>query len=159
MPFPDPADAVTVLEIPPKPGLGEKDRAILEAMLENGFIRPERMWFNLPVGNLDRTLQAQLPENLRDWYERTYSKRPDVIYEQGGALFAAEVKPYASYNALGQALLYQFHASLKTDPARPVQPIILTDLPDPDLVPVAAIHAVEIVQLGFFIEGRPSFPT
>lgn len=139
--------------------MGAKDRLILQAMLDNGFVNPERMWFNEVVGNFDAAVRDALPENLREWFERTYSKRPDVILEENGILFVVEVKPYASYVALGQALLYLHHTAVKLDPPRLVQPLVLTDVVDPDFVPVAAIHAVEFRQLGEFVEPRPSFET
>lgn len=159
MPFPDPDEAIDVNEIPPKPGLGDKDKAILEAMIENGFIRPEQMWFNQIVGTVDQAMLALTPDNLKEWFVRTYSKRPDVMFTEGDFLFAAEVKPFASYVALGQALMYRHWANVKADPPRFIIPIILTDLPDPDLVPVAADSGVEIRQLGAFLQDRPLFRT
>ena len=159
MPFPDPADAFEGTQIPNKPGLGEKDRAILDAMIENGFIVPEMMWFNQPVGNLDPTVQAVVPLNLRTWFALTYSKRPDIIMVEQGVHFVVEVKPYASYKAFGQVLMYQHHLTVKADPARPFTPLILTDIPDQDLVPLAAQFGVEIRQLGRFLEDRPTFQT
>ncbi len=159
MPFPDPDEAIDVNEIPPKPGLGDKDRAILEAMIENGFIRPDQMWFNQVVGTVDPEMLERTPENLKEWFVRTYSKRPDVMFTENGTLFAAEVKPFASYVALGQALMYRHWANVKADPARLIVPLILTDIPDPDLLPVAADSGVDIRQLGVFLEDRPRFPT
>lgn len=159
MPFPDPDEAITVPELPPRPGLGEKDEAILRAMIKNGFVVPQRMWFNQVVGNFDRRVRDALPENLREWFERTYSKRPDVILEEGNILFVVEVKPYASYVALGQALMYRHLTAVKLDPPRLVQALVLTDIPDDDFVPVAAMNAVEFRQLGEFLEPRPRFAT
>lgn len=159
MPFPDPELAVDPSEIPARPGLGDKDRKILDAMIANGFVVADQMWFNQAVGNLDPTIQGLVPEHLREWYERTYSKRPDVIFIERGIMYAAELKPYASYVALGQALMYKHWANEKADPPRTIIPLILTDIADPDLLPVAAMHAVEVRQLGAFIEDRPSFQT
>lgn len=159
MPFPDPQDAITGPEIPPRAGLGEKDRRILEAMIENGFVRPQKMWFNQVVGNFDTLVRDSLPPNLREWFELTYSKRPDIILEEAGLLFVVEVKPYAGYVALGQSLMYLYHARLKLDPVRPLTALVLTDIPDPDFVPVAASQGVEFRQLGEFLEPRPRFAT
>lgn len=159
MPFPDPDEAIEGTEIPPKPGLGEKDRKILEAMITNGFIHPEQMWFNQVVGQIDQAMLDRTPENLKEWFIRTYSKRPDVMFTEDGELFAAEVKPFASYVALGQALMYRHWANVKADPPRLIVALILTDIPDPDLIPVAAVNGVEIRQLGEFIEDRPTFQT
>lgn len=159
MPFPDPDDAITGPELPPKPGLGNKDRKILEAMIKNGFIRPEQMWFNQVVGQVDQAMLDRTPENLKEWFVRTYSKRPDVMFTENGILYAAEVKPFASYVALGQALMYRHWANIKADPQRLIVAIILTDIPDPDLIPVAADNGVDIRQLGVFLEPRPTFQT
>ena len=159
MPFPDPNHAVEGTVLPPRPGLGKKDRAILDAMIANGFVVWDRAWYNQAVGNLDRGAQAALPPNLQDWFELTYSKRPDVIYEHDGELFAAEVKPWASYVALGQALMYRHFATEKTNPTRQVKALILTDVADPDLLPVAAKLGIEVRQLTFFLEPRPTFQT
>lgn len=159
MPFPDPDDAIDGPELPNKPGLGDKDRKILEAMIENGFIRPEQMWFNQVVGQVDQDVLESTPDNLKEWFIRTYSKRPDVMFTEAGTLYAAEVKPFASYVALGQALMYRYWANRKADPQRLIVAIILTDTPDPDLIPVAADNAVDIRQLGVFLEDRPTFQT
>ena len=159
MPFPDPDEAIEGTEIPQKSGMGDKDLKILKAMIENGFIRPEQMWFNQVVGQVDPEMLARTPQNLKEWFVRTYSKRPDVMFTESGQLFAAEVKPFASYVALGQALMYRFWANIKADPPRLIIPIILTDIPDPDLIPVAAERGVDIRQLGMFLEDRPRFQT
>lgn len=160
MSWPDPADAIDPREIPLHAGLGDKDRLILDAMIDNGFWVPDRIWINQVVGTLPTWINEITSPKHRAWIEATYSKRPDLIAEFSQDLFAVEIKPYASYVALGQSIMYSVLATRKTDPERRVAPWILTDSADPDLRTVLERYPnVRLTELGYFTLPRPSFPT
>ena len=158
--WPNPDEAIALSEIPLHAGLGQKDRRILDAMIENGFFVADRVWINQVVGNLPTWIDEITDPKQRAWIEATYSKRPDLIADVDGQLWAVELKPYASYVALGQAIMYAVLATIKTDPPRPVISWILTDLADPDLLTLLNLELlIRITELGRFLEPRPSFPT
>ena len=160
MPWPDPARALNPDAIPRRAGLGEKDRRILDELLDAGLFSPERVWINEVVGNLPTWLGEITSPAHRRWIIATYSKRPDLIAEDDGSLYAVEIKPYASYQSLGQSIMYGVLATIKTDPDRQVRPWILTDTADPDLKTVLeVIDGPRLTELGRFTLPRPSFPT
>ncbi len=160
MPWPEPQDAIPLDSIPPKDGLGPKDRTILDHFIRLGLIPGLRVWINQVVGNLP-DWHVNITDPVRhEWVVRTYSKRPDLVIDSGQNLWIVEIKPYASYVALGQSLMYAELASLKPEPIHEPIPVILTDIADRDLVTAARAHPdLTIFELGFFSQDRPKFPT
>lgn len=157
--WPDPAQARDTPNPPARPGLGKKDRAIWDWLIDHQQVPGVRWWWNQVVGQEPPWLKDVDNPNLERWARATYLKRPDVIYEAHGSLWAAEIKPYASYVALGQAILYARLAEHLTDPPRRVLPVLITDAPDPDLLSVLELGDPALIQIGHLLEERPAFPT
>lgn len=160
MPWPPPEQAQRDPTPPTHAGLGDKDRRIWNEHLRKQTIVPVRVWWNQVVGSLPEWAQDVQSPTLRAWVEATYRKRPDVVIDNGQTLWVCELKPFASYIALGQALMYSILAAAMPEPIAPIVPAILTDDPDPDLLHVAPnFPALVIISLGQLLEPRPTFPT
>lgn len=158
--WPDPAAAIQLRDLPLHVGLGHKDRLILEEFRDRNLWQPDRIWINQVIGNLPTWLGEITDPTRRDWIIATYSKRPDLIAEFGRMIYAVEIKPYASYQALGQATMYAVLAEKKADPPRQFAGWILTDSADPDLRTVLEDRGdPRLTELGHFTLPRPSFPT
>ena len=128
------------------PGLQAGDAAVLRHALDNGTIRPDRMWLNVPVGNpphwsLDPRL-APFAYRLRTIYQR----RIDLVIQQDDQLTAIELKPLGSPTALGQALVYRELANLDAGDAVDVSAAILCDVLQPDIAPIARQAGVRILE-------------
>lgn len=158
-PWPDPTDALTTTGIPKHCGLGRLDKEIWQAHIIAGSITFDRAWFNLVVGTLPTWAPTLTDTSTRNWVETAYCKRPDVIWESDGELWLAEIKPYASYCALGQTLLYGACARNKLSPHRDLRLAIITDQADPDLLEVTALDDITLFELDKPIGPRPHGPT
>lgn len=159
MPWPDPQTASTDPTPPLHCGLGHSDRLIWIAAVDDGIIKPSRVWWNQTCGTPPDWVAEILDPRKRAWVTDNYCKRPDVMAEIGETLFAVEIKPFASYVALGQAVMYATLATLRTDPHRYVRPLIVTDEADPDILPVLERVPMGMIRVGRQIAARPRYPT
>lgn len=159
MPWPAYANATTETTVHRGCGLGQADRLIWSRAIERGLIHPAYLWWCEPLGNVPAWVH-EIPDPVRrNWCVQTWSKRPDVIYLEGDAYRIVEIKPYASYVALGQAIVYGALAAARNTSGKPTWPTILTDQPDPDIVAAANAHGVNIIELGEPLADRPTRPT
>ena len=159
MPWPAIADSTT----DPAPhrgcGLGAADKAIWLAALADGLVKPTRLWWCNPLGQVPDWISDIRDPTTRNWCVQTWSKRPDVICIENGTTLILEIKPYASYVALGQALMYAALAHDQANNQLEVKPTILTDQADPDLLRVLPTTNIRIRQIGRPIADRPTRPT
>mgnify|MGYP001572633266 CR=1 FL=1 len=140
-------------------GLGQADRLILTAHLEAGIIMPEKIWYNTLVGEPPTWIDGIPDGTRRNWVIATYCKRPDVVWLANGLLYVAEIKPYASYIAFGQATQYaRLARRLATNP-NAVRAAILTDRADPDLILFNDGIDPILYELGYELCTRPERAT
>jgi len=59
-----------------------------------------------------------------------------------------EIKPKASYVAFGQVVFYAYQFQKDYSPGLDVLPVILTDLVDPDIVPLCRSAGVVVIEVG-----------
>lgn len=154
--WPDPIQADTNPRPPLHCGLGQADRTILEAHLDAGTIRPELIWWNQIVGTIPHWAAEIADPRRREWIERAYCKRPDIVWFEAEAIHVAEIKPYASYVAYGQACIYGRLAAARLWPPRELRVWIITDVPDPDLVACLTPDCPRILELDEHVVPRPS---
>lgn len=159
MTWPTFSDSTTDPTPPKHAGLGKADRVIYCTAISAGLIRPTRLWWNQICGTPPDWINEIHDPQRANWIRATYCKRPDIMIEQAGVLITVEIKPYASYVALGQAILYQRLAQRKTEPQRIIRSMILTDLADPDLASTIEPSDPILVQIGERIADRPCRPT
>lgn len=115
------------------PHMMSGDVAVWSEFLKDPPVKIERVWYDVHVGNQVEGIQSAdvLGNKIAAGLTR---KRIDVIIETPSAFWVIEVKPYASYLALGQVLSYArlFAAEYETD--REVLPVCVCSEADPDVV-------------------------
>jgi hypothetical protein len=84
-------------------------------------------------------------DNLARMWTRITSKRMDVVGVKDDVYWIIELRPQAAAGALGTIMTYL--ALWKSDPPddKAVIGVIVTDFPDPDLIPLAASNNIKIV--------------
>jgi len=85
--------------------------------------------------------------------------RPDVILDIGDGLWICEIKPYAGYVAYGQAIQYARLADRIIGHSKACVPVIITDVPNPDLIIHEDGDDPMLIYLDNQIVPRPSRPT
>ena len=140
-------------------GLGQADRLILTAHLEAETIRPEKLWYNTLVGEPPTWIDGIPDGTRRNWVVATYCKRPDVVWLQDRLIYVAEIKPYASYIAFGQATQYARLARRLAANPNAIRAAIVTDQPDPDLILFADGTDPILYELGYELCPRPERAT
>ncbi len=116
-------------------GLSKEDHQVLELLLLSEIIQPVRMLMRVPVGfRPDFELLGFDAESARTGRE-CWAKRIDVVMMQDGGWIILELKPYASYTALGQILVYTHAARQEYAALRGARPAIGAIMVDPDIRP------------------------
>jgi hypothetical protein len=139
-------------------GLGPEDAALLREHARLHDLPPGECHLYTHVGPspLDPSEQPQTDyPPLADNYRR----RVDLIIDDGETAHINEIKPAASYVALGQILYYTYLIRKYLNPACALVPTILTDCPDPDIICLCDQHGIAINSLpGMSYEprGRPT---
>lgn len=159
MPWPSHDEAIDGRNLPRHCGLGDLDRAIWQEAIIRGLIQPIRVWCNQHVGVTSRTPGPEDAPWLASWINAAYRKRPDMLLVDNAGNWVVEIKPWASYVALGQALVYTDAARRMAGSDNSWNPMILTDYADPDLRPCAERLGVRLEILGQPIAPRPPYAT
>jgi len=130
-----------------------EDTAIWTQFLNNGDFIPEQVWYDVRCGD-----KGELPDDPPDWMTKMawhlLRKRIDVIGRVGPAYWVIEVKPRASYDAFGQVLYYSYAFEIEYSPGGEVVPVIVTDLVDPDILPLCSEVGVVVIEVGKVGEGQ-----
>jgi len=83
---------------------------------------------------------AQIPHDWPDWIKRDVDalsqKRIDVVMEDHSNIYVVEIKERANLECLGRVLSYRYLYIEAFNPTKPVQLVLVTDKPDPDLRPI-----------------------
>lgn len=109
------------------PGLGRLDTQILQQQCELCSWCYDEWYFDVPVGPIEPSI-ATAPWILRyPFWARNYANKIDMIYVNLGVWHVTELKPCASYAAIGQALLYTHLFDLEFPDLAPARPVIMTD--------------------------------
>lgn len=144
------------------PGLREMDTAILDLHCKLCGFAPDRWWFDVPVGPIEASIAThpfilKYPHMLRN-----YTNRIDLIFLVGGVWTVAELKPLASYVALGQALLYAHLLQEEYPEVEPVRRLIMTDSPYQPSISLCGhlgVHIAELPPGTITPYPRPMVPT
>ncbi len=83
---------------------------------------------------------TKVPHDWPAWVKRDAAalsmKRIDVVMEDTSNIYVVEVKERASLACLGRLLSYRYLYLETFNPGKPVQLVLVTDKPDPDLLPI-----------------------
>jgi hypothetical protein len=128
-------------------GISPIDRSILQRHILANAFAPKAVWFNVPVGldplaDLRASPNPQPPSIATNW-----SKKIDLVFDDGRQLWIAEIKPAAGYVALGQVQVYTHWAQKQYDELAHAKPLIITDALDPDVEPCCTNSEIQVLQL------------
>lgn len=115
------------------PHLLSEDTIVWTRWLTHNIHRISGVWYDVHVGQAvslpPETLAAIQIDAL------TISrKRIDVVARAGPEIWVIELKPYANYTSLGQALAYSRLFAQEYNAGGPVVPLVICCEVDPDLI-------------------------
>lgn len=157
------ADGPGVYELAPGrqpwyPELGPADSTILTWHWEHG-LTADRAWYGVRVGEEAEALYSQEAGWVERYVRANYRKRVDLVLLVGRDLWCVEVKPFASYVALGQVLVYAELLRAAIGAAGAVVPVVCTDRLDRDVRGVVDRLGVRVIEAGESLVERPNYPT
>lgn len=125
-------------------GLSKIDAAILKAHIHAGGFDIDALFTRVPLPMYDDRIVA---EQIGPSYTPPvagWARSIDAVIDRWAHTFIVEIKPSAAYVALGQALYYTHWAAIGYPDLQHPRPAILTDAPDPMMLPVAAAYDVTV---------------
>ena len=128
------------------PGLQNGDADVLRRALDKGVISPDRMWLNVPVGDVPGWANDPRFEPFAYRLRTIYQRRIDLVIQTGDELLAIEIKPLGGPTAVGQALLYRDLADIAVGDAQDVSGAILCDAMQPDVATIARKGGIRIIE-------------
>ena len=133
--------------LPSYPQISPEDEEILNTLI---LLRPaywDRVWYSARVGKELINIPSAAAAWERKYLEATFSRRIDLVGLKGADLHIVEIKPAASYTALGQVLVYTHLARQLLPLPVTVIPHVLTDSADPLILPIASKYGIKITEL------------
>jgi len=126
--------------------MGPVDTRIWQAALALGLMPAESYEYDVRLGGV-AALGIDPEHHLREMWETLLRKRIDVIAWRNGVAWIIEVKPVASFAALGQCLGYGDMWKREKPKGQLVRLACVCAVRDPDLVPTYQRLGVEVVSL------------
>ena len=134
-------------------GLGPEDRAIMTELLRFELSRGWQYYSCVPVGACAVEGYEGSGVGSRRQLEQMYCKIIDVVIYTGWEWWVCEVKPSASYVALGQVLTYRWLAARKFEELVRARAVVLTDVVDPDVNDLFGSQGVLVIEAGEIMEA------
>lgn len=129
------------------PHMMQEDIIIWRRFIEIGDYLPDVVWYDVRCGKT-----ITLPEDSLGWIKRMAlhltRKRIDVVGRVGRDFWIIEIKPRASYDAFGQVVFYADSFQKEHTISGDVFPVILTDVSDPDILPLCSEVGVLVLEVG-----------
>jgi len=137
------------------PHMLREDIIIWRRFVANGDYLPDVVWYDVRCGSA-----VEVPDGQPDWMTnmawRLTRKRIDVVGRVGRDYWIIEIKPRATHDAFGQAVFYADRFRKDYALNGEIIPVILTDLADPDILPLCNDAGVLVLEVGEENKGRPS---
>lgn len=121
-----------------------EDSAVWTRYLKNPLVAIKEVWYDVHVGRQVPTPDGPGSQGFRIAAGLT-RKRIDVVAAVAGGFWLVEVKPYASYLAVGQVVTYLSLFLQEYDARGEVWGVIVCDQVDPDIVDMSESMGVAIV--------------
>jgi hypothetical protein len=115
------------------PHLLSEDTIVWTRWLEHNRHRITGVWYDVHVGEPVAVPAGLHPGVAVDALAIT-RKRIDVVAKAGPEIWVIELKPFANYTSLGQALAYSRLFAQEYHAGAPVTPMVICCEVDPDLV-------------------------
>jgi len=94
--------------------------------------------------------QTDIPEDtedsLKSMWNKITQKRIDVLIETADQWHIVEIRPRATSTAAGRLLQYKDMWLADPQDSKPFKLILMTDTPDPDLIPLLKTLNIELVR-------------
>ena len=129
------------------PHMLPEDILLWQRFIENGDYLPDHVWYDVRCGTAVEVADAG-PEWMHRMADRLTRKRIDVVGQVGPSYWVIEIKPRASYDAFGQVVFYADQFQKEYTPSVEVIPVLLTDLVDPDILPLCDEVGVLVFEVG-----------
>ena len=129
------------------PHMLPEDIVIWQRFISNGDYLPDHVWYDVRCGTAVEVVEGS-PEWMRRMAGRLTRKRIDVVGQVGPGYWIIEIKPRASYVAFGQVVFYAHAFQREYAPTGDVVPVILTDVLDPDILPLCSEVGVLVFEVG-----------
>ena len=130
------------------PHLLAEDTIVWTRWLRTNIHRIQAVWYDVHVGLPVTLLPGLHPSMLADT-QAISRKRIDVVARAGPEIWVIEVKPYGTYTALGQALVYSRLFTIEYNPGQPTIPMVICCAMDPDLVADCQRLGVRYEEVGY----------
>jgi hypothetical protein len=121
-----------------------EDYSIWQRIKDKLLIDAKMMYFDVGLGGAKNIPNEYEPSFIYMW-ERLNQKRIDVLTDTGEEWHIIELRPRATSTAIGRLLQYRELWNLEPIDTRPIKLILGTDLPDPDVISLAAALKIEII--------------
>lgn len=128
-------------------GLSQLDSEILTRHLASGGFKPDAVWFYVPLGTGQDEHRQYTPTDPRPPEAEPSFKRADIVAAFPDAVYIVEIKPAASYVALGQITLYTDLAREQWPELADALPAVLTDALDPDARASYEASGIRVLEL------------
>jgi hypothetical protein len=122
------------------------DVRVWREALRLGLVKADRFEYDVRLGGAGADLVEREHPHLRMW-ETLLKKRVDVVAWSGSHATIIEVKPVASFSALGQAVGYRFLWGRERAGRGGFRVAVVCAIVDPDLAPVFRLQQVDLVVL------------
>jgi hypothetical protein len=126
------------------PNLQRRDAAIWERVLRARAEGFKRVCYNLAFGGSIPLDPQATQDQILGWQYSTAAK-VDVLIDLGDEWWLCEVKPNASYSAVGQVLSYYLLAEREGFTTQTLVPTIITDGMLPDVAYVAQTLNLQVI--------------
>ena len=129
------------------PHLAPEDAIIWRRLLGNDDVHFDEVWYDVRVGEAVRVPTGQ-PEWMQRMSDYSTRKRIDIVARRGWDYWVIEAKPFAGVVALGQAIFYSETFRDEYKIRTPVFAAVITDICDPDVLPIFDRHGVVVFEVG-----------
>lgn len=103
-------------------------------------------YFDVLVGT-PSDVPAGTDEKMRNMWNRLTAKRIDAVGVKPDSYWLIEFRPHAAAGALGTMITYM--TAWRKDPPddKPIQPVIVSDLFDPDIIENANVLGIKLIRV------------
>lgn len=129
-------------------GLAGNDAELLGVFLDQVGADPLELHTGVPVGRVPTIADSETSERDRKMIAACWPRRIDACVRWPEGWWIVECKPDANHYAIGQLLCYYFWWCRDVVEDAPVRTVIVTDVCDPDVKPVAECLGLVIAEVG-----------
>jgi len=133
-------------------GLRADDATLLAVWLAGLAVAVDELHTSVPVGCVPPLAEADRVSRVGAGYQASCAWRVDAAVRFGADWWVLECKPSALYGVIGQVLFYRHWWRRNVDYPAVQRWVILTDMVEPDIVPVCAEYGIDVIEVGEVLE-------